>query len=53
VHRVVIDTNLYIDWLNHGRHEELISQLGTIKYLSAVVLMELLAGADRLSPSQQ
>ena len=43
--RVVIDTNVYIDWLNRGRHEELLFQRDTIKYLSAVVMMELRAGA--------
>jgi len=43
--RVVIDTNLYIDWLNRGRHEEILFQRETVKYLSAVVLMELQAGA--------
>jgi predicted nucleic acid-binding protein len=43
--RVVIDTNVYIDWINHGRHEQVIFQTGTVKYLSAVVLMELRAGA--------
>jgi len=43
--RVVIDTNVYIDWLNRGRHEEVLFQRGTVKYLSAVVLMELRAGA--------
>ena len=43
--RVVIDTNVYIDWLNRGRHEEVLFQRETVKYLSAVVLMELRAGA--------
>ena len=43
--RVVIDTNIYIDWLNAGRYEEIIFQREAVKYLSAVVLMELLAGA--------
>jgi predicted nucleic acid-binding protein len=44
--RLVIDTNVYIDWLNRGRHEEVLFQRDAIKYLSAVVLMELRAGAD-------
>ena len=43
--RVVIDTNIYIDWLNEGRHEDIIFQREVVKHLSAVVLMELLAGA--------
>ncbi len=42
--RVVIDTNLYIDWLNAGRHEAVLFEPGVVKYLSAVVMMELLAG---------
>jgi predicted nucleic acid-binding protein len=46
--RVVIDTNVYVDWINRGQHEELLFQPETVKYLSAVVLMELRAGA--LSP---
>ena len=43
--RLVIDTNLYIDWFNEGRHEEVLFQRDAVKYLSAVVLMELRAGA--------
>jgi hypothetical protein len=43
--RVVIDTNVYVDWINRGRHEEVLFQRETVKYLSAVVLMELRAGA--------
>ena len=43
--RLVIDTNIYIDWLNQGRHEDIIFQREAVKPLSAVVLMELLAGA--------
>lgn len=43
--RIVIDTNLYIDWLNRGRHESVLFEPGSIKYLSAVVMLELLAGA--------
>jgi predicted nucleic acid-binding protein len=45
VERVIIDTNLYVDWLNEGRHETVLFQRETVKYLSAVVLMELSAGA--------
>ena len=43
--RLVIDTNVYIDWLNGGRYEEILFQRDAVKYLSAVVLMELRAGA--------
>ena len=43
--RLVIDTNVYIDWLNQGRHEDVLFQRDAVKYLSAVVLMELVAGA--------
>lgn len=43
--RIVIDTNLYIDWLNAGRHEEILFQRNAVKYLSAVVMLELYAGA--------
>src|SRR5437762_13302001 len=43
--RLVIDTNIYIDWFNAGRHEEILFAREGIKHLSAVVLMELRAGA--------
>lgn len=43
--RVVIDTNIYIDWFNAGRHEDLLFRRDAVKHLSAVVLMELRAGA--------
>lgn len=43
--RVVIDTNIYIDWFNAGRHEAVLFQRDAVKHLSAVVLMELRAGA--------
>jgi tRNA(fMet)-specific endonuclease VapC len=45
VRRLVIDTNVYIDWLDQGRHEDVLFQSDAVKYLSAVVLMELRAGA--------
>jgi predicted nucleic acid-binding protein len=44
--RVVIDTNVYIDWLNSRRHAAVVFQRDAVKYLSAVVLMELYAGAS-------
>ena len=43
--KVVLDTNIYIDWLNHGLHEGLMLGPGLVRYLSAVVVMELRAGA--------
>ncbi|MBI4515967.1 MAG: PIN domain-containing protein [Deltaproteobacteria bacterium] len=43
--RVVIDSNLYIDWLNARQHEAVLFQRDAVKYLSALVLMELRAGA--------
>ncbi len=43
--RLVVDTNLYVDWLNHGLHEEILFRRDAVKYLSAVVVMELRAGA--------
>ena len=46
MHRVVVDTNLLIDWLNEGRHDAVLFQRGAVKYLSAVVMMELYAGVS-------
>ena len=43
--RVVVETNLYIDWLNEGRHEGVLFQRDAVKYLSTVVVLELYAGA--------
>jgi len=43
--RLGIDTSIYVDWLNGGRYEELLFQRDAVKYLNAVVLMELRAGA--------
>ena len=33
------------DWLNAGRHDDILFQREAVKHLSAIVLMELLAGA--------
>ena len=46
--RLVIDSGIYIDWLNARRHEEILLGRGNVKYLSAVVSMELRAGAFTL-----
>lgn len=43
--KVIFDTNILIDWINDKRFEELIFEIGKAKYLSSVVLMELMAGA--------
>ncbi len=43
--RVIIDTNVYIDWMNDGLYETVIFQRDALKHLSAVVIMELAAGA--------
>jgi predicted nucleic acid-binding protein len=45
VKKVVLDTNVYIDWINRGLHEGHLVGSGSIRYLSAVVVMELRAGA--------
>lgn len=50
--KVLLDTNLYIGWLNEGLHEELMVGPGRVRYLSAVVQMELRAGAKQL-PAQR
>ena len=44
--RIIVDTNLYIDWLNAGKHEPILFQPDAVKFMSAVVMMELLAGVD-------
>jgi predicted nucleic acid-binding protein len=44
--RVVLDTNLYVGWLNRSLHPELFLGREYVRYLSSVVLMELRAGAS-------
>lgn len=44
--RTLLDTNVYIDWLNDGLHESLVLGPGRVRILSAIVLMELRAGAE-------
>lgn len=41
----VLDTNIYIDWINRGLHEAVAVGPGYVRFLSSVVLMELRAGA--------
>lgn len=43
--RVLFDTNIYISFIRDLRHSTEMLRRGTTKYLSAVVLMELWAGA--------
>jgi predicted nucleic acid-binding protein len=43
--RVVFDSDLYIDWINAGLHEELLLDRSFVRYMSSVVLLELQAGA--------
>lgn len=43
--KILLDTNVYIDWLNEGAHEDLLLGPGRVRYLSAVVAMELRVGA--------
>lgn len=47
--RVVFDTNVLVDWINVGAHEDRILAKGQVRLLSSVVEMELRAGA--FSPS--
>ena len=42
--KVIIDTNIYIDWMNDGLYEAVIFQRDAVKHLSAVVIMELATG---------
>lgn len=42
--KILIDTNVWIDWINKGVYETLLLNKNTVKYLSSIVLMELYAG---------
>ena len=46
--KVVLDTNLYVDWMNRGLREAFMIGPGFVRYLSAVVQMELRVGARTL-----
>ncbi|MBK8253608.1 MAG: PIN domain-containing protein [Polyangiaceae bacterium] len=46
--KIVLDTNIYVDWLNKGSFEELMLGRGLMRYMSAVVRMELQVGAKML-----
>lgn len=43
--RILIDTSVYVDWLRARRHEDIVNGAHGPPSLSAVVAMELLAGA--------
>ena len=43
--KVMFDTNVYISFIRNRAHQDRLQQQGTIKYISAIVLMELWAGA--------
>ncbi len=45
MHKLIIDTNVWIDWINKGVYETLLLNKDAVKYLSSIVLMELYAGA--------
>jgi predicted nucleic acid-binding protein len=47
--RVLLDTNIYIDWMNTGEREDLVIGSGLLRHMSSVVLMELEAGATTLA----
>jgi predicted nucleic acid-binding protein len=49
VKRVLLDTNVYIDWLNTGQHEDVVLGPGFVRHMSSVVLMELEVGASTLA----
>ncbi len=43
--RIIIDSDLYIDWLEAGLRPDLFLGRDSVRYLSTVVLLELQAGA--------
>ncbi len=47
-HKILLDTNIFIDYLRVGRHENWVAgtTLGAIRFLSSIVLLELRLGAD-------
>ena len=46
--RVLLDTNVFVDYLRHGLHERWVAGRDAhyIRFLSSIVLMELHLGAD-------
>lgn len=47
--RVLLDTNLYISFMNRGQHDSLVLGPGLVRHMSTVVLMELEVGASTLA----
>ncbi|MCP4683772.1 MAG: type II toxin-antitoxin system VapC family toxin [Desulfobacterales bacterium] len=43
--KVLFDTNVYISFIRNRTHSAELQRRGTVKYLSAIVLMELWAGS--------
>lgn len=43
--KVMFDTNIYISFIRNRSHTAELERRGTVKYVSAIVLMELWAGA--------
>ena len=43
--KCLFDTNVYISFIRDGSHSKELQRRGSVKYLSAIVLMELWAGA--------
>ena len=43
--KILFDTNVYISFIRNRSHSLELQRHGTVKYLSAIVLMELWAGA--------
>lgn len=50
MNRLVIDTNLYIDWLNEGLHEDVLFRRDAVEYLSGSVVYGFAAATGRSSP---
>lgn len=46
--KAIFDTNVFIDWLRQGIHGDLMLSRDFTRYMSAVVQMELRAGAETL-----
>jgi len=44
VTKVILDTNIYVGWLRRRAHADLLLGREVVRYLSAVVIMELRAG---------
>ncbi len=42
--KVILDTNIYVGWLRRRAHADLLLGREVVRYLSAVVIMELRAG---------